>query len=64
VDEVKQFIAQHKLDPKEMKRIYTYDPQCIWLGAMPGDYVLIDRRNPLTGRSIDIRRVLRGEAPQ
>jgi DNA-directed RNA polymerase subunit H (RpoH/RPB5) len=63
-DEVKKFLALHKLDTKEMKRIYTYDPQAIWLGAQPGDYVLIDRVNPLSGRSFDIRRVVRGEAPQ
>ena len=63
VEEVKKELALHKLDTKEMKRIYTYDPQCIWLGAAPGDYVLIDRLNPLSGRSIDIRRVVRGEAP-
>jgi DNA-directed RNA polymerase subunit H (RpoH/RPB5) len=63
VEEVKKFLDLHKLDTKEMKRIYTYDPQCIWLGAQPGDYILIDRLNPLTGRSTDIRRVVRGEAP-
>lgn len=62
-DEVKRFLALHKLDTKEMKRIYTYDPQVIWLGAQAGDYVLIDRVNPLSGRSFDIRRVLRGESP-
>lgn len=62
-EETKKFLELHKLDTKEMKRIYTYDPQAIWLGAVPGDYVLIDRLNPITGRSTDIRRVVRGEAP-
>lgn len=64
VEEVKTFLAEHRLVTSEMKRIYTYDPQCIWLGAAPGDYVFIDRYNPLSGRSFDIRRVVRGEAPQ
>lgn len=63
-EEIKKFLALHKIDTKEMKRIYTYDPQCIWLGAQPGDFVIINRLNPLTGRSTDLRRVVRGEAPQ
>jgi DNA-directed RNA polymerase subunit H (RpoH/RPB5) len=49
-------IETHKLDPKEMKKIMSSDPQCIWLGAVPGDIILIDRLNPLTGRSTDFRK--------
>lgn len=63
VEESAKQIEIHRLDQKEMKKIYTYDPQIVWLGAQPGDIIWIDRLNPLSGRSADIRRVARGEAP-
>jgi DNA-directed RNA polymerase subunit H (RpoH/RPB5) len=60
-DEAKKQIEIHNLDQKEMKKVYTYDAQIIWLGAQPGDIVWINRFNPLSGRSSDIRRVVKGE---
>ena len=61
--EARAQIEIHRIEQKEMKKIYTYDPQIVWLGAQPGDVIWIDRINPLTGRSADIRRVIKGEAP-
>ncbi len=62
-EEAKHELELHHIDSKEMKQIYTYDPQIIWLGAEPNDIVRITRINPLSGRSTDLRRVIRGEAP-
>lgn len=61
--EAKEQIDLHRINSKEMKKIYTYDPQIVWLGAQPGDIIWIDRLNPLSGKSGDLRRVVRGEAP-
>jgi DNA-directed RNA polymerase subunit H len=60
-EEAQKQIDLHKLDQKEMKKILSSDPQIIWLGAQPGDIIWIDRINPLSGLSSDIRRVIRGE---
>ena len=58
-EEAKEQIEMHRLDKKEMKKIFMSDPQIVWLGANPGDVIWIDRINPLSGRSSDIRIVVR-----
>lgn len=59
-DEALAMIAAHGLQRSDMKRIYTYDPQIIWLGAPPGSIIAIERINPVSGRSADLRVVVAG----
>jgi DNA-directed RNA polymerase subunit H (RpoH/RPB5) len=59
-DQAKQLLEYHNFEVSNMKRIYTTDPQIIWLGANPGDYVLITRTSQLAGASTEIRRVVPG----
>ncbi len=60
-DEAQLIIDVHRIDPKEMKKIFTYDPQIVWLGAQPNDIILIERFNPLSGISTDLRKVVKAE---
>lgn len=41
------------------KLIFDDDPQCIWIGGMPGDVIRITRLSNNTGESIDYRYVVR-----
>ena len=53
--EVVSNISDKKADIKIM---YSYDTQAIWLGARPGQIVKITRISPSTGQSVDYRRVV------
>lgn len=60
-EESDKVIKRYNLDTKDMKKIFTYDPQVIWLGAVHGDIIWINRYNPISGYSSDIRRVIKAE---
>lgn len=60
-EEAEYELNVHRLDPKEMKRIRSYDPMAIWEDAKPGDIIKIERINNLTGGSEDLRKVVKSE---
>jgi DNA-directed RNA polymerase subunit H (RpoH/RPB5) len=56
-EEAKEFIDYNKIEVQMMKKIYMDDPQIIWLGAEPGQYILITRLSRSSGRSNELRKV-------
>lgn len=56
--EAETFMAQERLDPKDILMITTRDPPIVWLGARAGQYVRIHRLSETCGESLVVRRVV------
>jgi DNA-directed RNA polymerase subunit H (RpoH/RPB5)/uncharacterized protein YciU (UPF0263 family) len=56
--ERKKVLNTLNIEPKNMKKIYTDDPQSIWLGARPEQILEIKSYSQTVGYTVDYRRVV------
>ena len=59
--QAKKFLeSQHYRKPSDVPIIFASDPPIVWLGARPGQFVLIERLSQTTGTTFCLKRVKAG----